>query len=198
MAYHFIDKNYDLSRDVLKINKDIEFTLERTHEICGNSRRNFALWLATKILGTIIWIRPSWISDQLLPGGVINWVNPGRVVTISVRRTDEMLWVAEETLRFGSVSLIVIESTIYLELKSIRRLNLSAEIGRKEKNNQALCLLLTQGKGGTPGVESRWSMSAKHNFNETKWELECLKSRHQPLSLWELKNTNNKFTLDKK
>jgi len=198
MQQYFSKHDLYLDRELLKIDKEIEVSFERTHEIFGNSRRNFALWIGTKISGPIIWIRPNWLSDQLLPDGIMKWLNPGRIITISTGHSNESLWAAEEALRSGITKLVVIEVTTHPTLKSVRRLNLAAETGKKEKGNLAICLLLTPENGGVQGVESRWSMAMWYGFGKSKWKLKCYKSRYIPPSTWELESCIKKKLLIKK
>ena len=192
--------NHDLylDRELLKIDKEITLSFERTHEVFGNSRRNFALWVGTKISGPIIWIRPNWLSDQLFPDGIISWINPGRVITISTGHSNESLWAAEEALRSGVTKLVVLEVNTHPTLKSVQRLNLAAETGKKEKNNLAICLMLTPENGGVQGVESRWSMTMWHSSGNSKWKLTSCKSRYIPLTTWKVQNfTKRQFLVTK-
>lgn len=195
MQQYFPNDDLYLDRELLKIDKEIELSFERTHEVFGNSRRNFALWVGTKISGPIIWIRPNWLSDQLFPDGVMNWINPGRVVTISTGHSNESLWAAEEALRSGITKLVVLEVTTHPTLKSIQRLNLAAGTGKKEKKNLAICLLLTPENGGVQGVESRWSMATWYSSGNSKWKLTSCKSRYIPPSSWKLESFTKKQLL---
>jgi len=197
MQYNNFNNNLNLNKKFLKMDEEIVFSFERVHEIFGNSRRTCALWIATKINGPIIWIRPNWFSDQLFPDGIIGWVNPGRLITISIGSSNDILWAAEEALRSGISKLVVLEVTTHPTLKSVRRLHLAAEIGRKERDNHALCLMLTSQNGGVQGAESRWSMSMQHTARETMWKLECIKSRHTPPSTWKLESNLKKTTVRK-
>ena len=90
MQYNNFNNNLNLNKKFLKMDEEIVFSFERVHEIFGNSRRTCALWIATKINGPIIWIRPNWFSDQLFPDGIIGWVNPGRLITIFVGKSNEI------------------------------------------------------------------------------------------------------------
>ena len=71
---------------------EITLVLARVHEVCGSARRTFALWLASRMQGPVIWITPGWIPDQLNPEGMTAFADPGRFIFVRPRRYEDLLW----------------------------------------------------------------------------------------------------------
>ncbi|MGI3186024.1 hypothetical protein, partial [Nioella aestuarii] len=127
----------------------------RAHEFCGPARRRLALLAAQGCEGPVLWVRPGWHPDRLHMAGVQRLIDPARLLTVDTKRTEDLLWVLEETLRTGMVSLVVGEITEPPGLTPVRRLHLAAETGAAA-GRAPLCLLLPLDPGGAAGVESRW------------------------------------------
>jgi len=158
----------------------------RVHEGCGPARQLLALLVARATRGPVLWIRPEWDGDQLNPDGVHQWIDPARLITLSARRPDDLLWSAEEGLRAGAVELVVAELPTPPALTPVRRLHLAAQTGAAEGNCAPLGLLLTQGSGGAQGVESRWSLAPHHAAERSEWTLQRLRARTAPPKAWQV------------
>lgn len=138
----------------------------RLHECAGPSRHAFALCLAARLDGPVIWIAPGWDSAALNPDGMRDFAAPARFLFLAPRRAEDLLWTMEEALRSGAVPLVVAEVPEAPGLTPVRRLHLAAEAGGAEaaglgggKAAAPLGLLLTPGAGGAAGVETRWHMA---------------------------------------
>lgn len=59
------------------------------------------MWIATQTEGPVIWISPSWAKDRLGSDGVSAWINPSRLLFISPKRAEDLMWAMEEVLRSG-------------------------------------------------------------------------------------------------
>lgn len=162
----------------------------RVHEVCGLSRHTFAMWLATKVQGTVIWITPSWAKDRLASDGVSAWIDPGRLLFVTPQRGEDLLWATEEVLRSGAVPLVVADVPDLPGLTQIRRMHLAAETGGQTGYGLPTCLLLTPGQGGAPGVETRWHMAPKHRQGREIWNLERRRARTAPLKSWDIGRTS--------
>lgn len=183
-------------RPALTLHGDIALTLTRAHEVCGGARRGFALWAASKTSGPLLWIRPGWISDQLYPDGVHQWmglrVNPGRLLTLTARCPEDLLWCMEEALRSGAMPLVVCELPAPPSLTPVRRLHLAAETGAREGKFAPVGLMLTptqtdrdgQITGGAAGVETRWHMAPHHHGGRRRWLLQRLRARRAAPQDW--------------
>jgi protein ImuA len=158
----------------------------RVHEFCGPSRRLLALVAARGTEGTVIWIRPSWTPERLHPEGVQPIIEPGRLVFVTPRRPEDLLWCAEEALRSGAAPLVVAELPEPPALTPVRRLHLAAETGAAEGQVAPVGLLLTPGDGGAQGAETRWHIAPRHSAETTGWQLSLRRSRDMAPGLWVL------------
>lgn len=151
----------------------------RVHELCGPSRRTLAVMIAAAGPGPVLWIAPGWQPERLYPDGMTALAAPGRFVFVACPRAEDLQWCAEEALRSGAVPLVVVEFPAPPGLTAVRRLHLAAS-ARSQPDSPAaaarasggfagpvcgggaeapLGLILTPGRGGAPGVESRWHMA---------------------------------------
>jgi len=169
--------------------------LARLHEACGNARRTFALMVAARLAPTserpVIWIAPAWLPDRLHGDGMLRFLPPGQVIFVHPTRAEDVLWVAEEVLRSGAAPLTVADLPGLPTLTAVRRMHLAAETGAEAGRLMPLGLILTEGAGGAPGVESRWRLDADHTADPHPaapegegWRLERLRARTDPPRSW--------------
>lgn len=158
----------------------------RVHEFCGPARRTLALMAARGTEGPVFWIRPAWLPERLFPEGVLSFIEPGRLIFVTPRRPEDLLWCFEEALRGGATTLVVAELPEPPRLTPVRRLQLAAETGAEEGSVTPTGLMLTPGDGGAPGVESRWHIAPCHTRDATRWHLELRRARTEPPGQWML------------
>ncbi len=158
----------------------------RVHEFCGPSRRTLALMAARGTEGPVIWLRPGWLPERLLPEGVLPLIEPGRLIFVTPRRPEDLLWCFEEALRAGAAPLVVAELPEPPRLTPVRRLQLAAETGADLGLTLSTGLMLTPGVGGAQGAESRWHIAPCHSHTTTRWRLELLRARAEPPQGWDL------------
>lgn len=158
----------------------------RVHEFCGPARRTLALMAARGVEGPVLWLRPGWLPERLFPEGVLPFIEPGRLIFVTPRRPEDMLWCFEEALRGGATPLVVAELPEPPRLTPVRRLQLAAETGAAEGRVTPTGLMLTPGAGGAPGVESRWAIASDHGMDRTRWRLDRLRARADPPQNWTL------------
>ena len=176
----------------------ISLTKGRLHECAGRARRSFALMLAVKTRGTIIWISSPHSPDQLNPAGIASFIDPGRFLFIKISHKRDMLWAMEEALRSGAVELIIADLPYIPALTPIRRLQLAAEAGGELGIVAPLGLILTPDTGGAQGVETRWTLQPSTQEFYAKWFLSRTKSRYSPPQTWHIVQTpGNSFTISK-
>ncbi len=161
----------------------------RVHEFCGPARRTLALMAARGMEkrgteGTVLWLRPGWLPERLFPEGVLSFLEPGRIIFVTPRRPEDLLWCFEESLRGGAAALVVAELPEPPHLTPVRRLQLAAETGAEEGAVTPTGLMLTPGRGGAPGVETRWHLAPGHTHRETRWQLDRLRARADPPQSW--------------
>ncbi|MEP4039202.1 hypothetical protein [Pseudophaeobacter sp.] len=98
----------------------------------------------------VLWIRQEWSSDLLHPVGLLPFCDPAKILLARVGSQVEGLAVMEETLRDGSVPLVIIELDQPLDLTAGRRLQLAAKAG----DTTGLCII-PEGLGSN-AAETRW------------------------------------------
>lgn len=169
---------------------DLGLVCGRLHEACGTGRRTFALWLAARMDGPVLWISPAWNTDRLNAEGMADWADPGRFIFVDPIRAEDVLWSLEEALRSGAVPLVVGDLPGLPGLTQVRRLHLAAETGGKQGAHVPLGLILTPGAGGAQGVESRWEMAPDHASHPAGWQLTRLRARTAPEARWPLSGSS--------
>lgn len=168
----------------------------RVHEVCGSARRTLAVRIAGQCHGTVLWIRPGWETGRLNPEGMLPFVDPSRFLFATPKRAEDLLWTAEEALRSGVVPLVIADIPSPPGLTAVRRLHLAAETGASIGKCMPLGLLLTPGKGGAPGVESRWSLRGKHEEDRIgSWRLARLRARTAPEAVWRVRDEGKGMVL---
>lgn len=171
--------------------RDIVLAQGRVHEASGPARRTFALWLAERTAGPVFWIAPAWQQEQLNADGLCRWINPARLIFVSPKRTEDLLWSMEEILRAGAVALAIADLPDLPSLTHVRRMHLAAETGGQNGLHLPLGLLLTPGSGGAPGIETRWHMVPAHHNSHEQWQLERLRARTEPCKSWTVETPQN-------
>ncbi len=190
-----LSRHTHTTRPGLNVLEGMALVPARLHEICGPARHRLALMVAAATHGPVFWIAPDWQGDRLNPDGVVPIMDPGRITFVSPRRAPDLLWTLEEVLRAGVVPLAVAELPALPGLTAVRRLHLAAESGAAEGAVAPLGLILTQGDGGAPGVESRWHMAAAHRPGCPGWTVSRRRARTLPPASWRMTPGKDGMTL---
>jgi protein ImuA len=165
---------------------DLTLRTGRVHEFCGTARRTLAMILAGKTAGPVFWIAPSWAVGGPNPDGFHAFADPSRFTFVAPRRPEDLLWCMEEVLRAGVVPLVVADLPAPPAMTPVRRLHLAAETGAAAGGTAPLGILLTP-EGAAPGIESRWSLTPRHDGDTTdRWHLTRLRARTAPEAAWPL------------
>lgn len=173
--------------DALRLAPDVVLARARAHEVAGPARVAFALVVAARLAGPVLWLQPSWSRERLMGEGLAGILEPGRLVIARARTAPGILWAAEEALRTGLVPLVVAELPEPPALTPVRRLHLAAEAGAAA-HAAPLALLLTPDDGGAPGVETRWRLAPAPGWardGAPRWRLTRLRARMAPERTWE-------------
>jgi protein ImuA len=144
------------------------------------------MWIAARTEGCVMWIAPSWGSECLASDGICAWIDPARLIFVTPKRGEDLLWTMEEILRSGAVALTIADLPALPSLTQVRRMHLAAETGAKAAGPLPLGLLLTPGQGGAAGVETRWHMRPSHQQGQEHWQLQRLRARTAPPKTWQL------------
>jgi protein ImuA len=189
IAPHLLTRaHHDAGTDGVRFLGPLEITPGRVHELCGPARRALALIIANACKGEIFWISPAWETDRLHGDGIAGIVEPARLIFVTPRRAEDLLWCAEEALRSGAVPLVVADLPGPPALTPIRRLHLAAETGAT-RGVTPLGLLLTP-EGAAPGVESRWKFAQAGRG----WHLERQRARGAPPQAWHVADQDRQVT----
>ncbi len=122
----------------------------RVHEVFGAGAFAFSAIATASARDHVLWIRESWLSDSLNPVGLSPFCDPSLYLQVRSRNQTDSLAVAEEALKDGSVSFVVLEITRPLDLREGRRLQLAAKAG----GTTGLCMI-PEGMGSN-SAETRW------------------------------------------
>ena len=196
---HLLDRKSHRRRaaPAVRFLDDLTMDPGRVHEACGAARRRLAMMVAGALQGPVFWIRPAWTPVGLNPEGMLKLADPSRFIFCTPKRPEDLLWTMEEVLRAGLVPLVVADLPDPPGLTAVRRLHLAAETGAAEGKCTPLGLLLTPGKGGAPGVETRWSLTPAHGTGRQEaWSLSRLRARMQPEKTWSLKGDTSGARID--
>ena len=148
--------------------------LGRMHEANGRAAWSFAVLMAGRAKGAILWCARVRHDHELYPPGLAALgCDPRRLVMAECSSGADVLWAAEEGLRSGAVGAVVLEGERALDLTAARRLQLAAEEGG------ALGLMVS------PGLEALFPAAS------TRWRLEPLEGRRFELEM----TRNRKWTV---
>ncbi|MEJ6393541.1 hypothetical protein V8J82_09765 [Gymnodinialimonas sp. 2305UL16-5] len=151
----------------------------RAHEVCGAGAFVFAFALAAHKGGKIIWVREGWEPTQINPNGSIAFVDPADLIICQTKTQSETLAVAEEALRSGAASLVVMTLGKPLGLTEGRRLQLAARDGASTG------LAVIPDGMGSNAAETRWRCNPTFDPKDSthqKWEL--IKNKSGTLGVW--------------
>ncbi|MCA1334791.1 ImuA family protein [Pseudooceanicola marinus] len=174
----------------------------RVHEVCGAGATAFAaLTCARARAGALIWIRETWMRDQLNPLGLADFFDPSRLILARAPDAVDALAVAEEALRDSAVALVLLEVTRPLDLREGRRLQLAAKTG----GSTGLCLI-PEGMGSN-AAETRWRVqphwaappegrgaAPRSDSTLLRWQL--IKNKSGTLGAWDVCWNRTTYRLD--
>jgi len=154
----------------------------RTHEVCGVGAFVFAFTLAARLGGKILWVREAWESVQLNPNGFAEFIDPVVLTLCNAKDQKEALAVAEEALRSGAVTLVVVTLSKPIGLTEGRRLQLAARYGKSTG-----LAFIPEGMGSN-AAETRWRCTPAFDPKDStlqKWEL--IKNKTGTLGIWHVR-----------
>ena len=181
-----LQTRHDPVADALVLAPGVALARARAHEATGPARTVFALAVAARLTGPVLWLQPACETARPMGDGLSGFLDPGRLVFGRARTATDILWATEEALRTGRVPLVVAELPAAPELTAVRRLHLAAEAGAA-RVAAPIALLLTPG-GGTPAIETRWHVAPAPGWardGRARWRLTRVRARMAPEASWE-------------
>ncbi len=152
----------------------------RMHEATGPGRLAFAMALAGRLTGPVLWVQESRGRDTICPQGLATFFDPARLVLARPTGARAVLQVAEEALRSGAAPLVVAELAGATDLTASRRLQLAAGAGAA----RGLCLV-PEARARPNAAETRWHCVAVPGGGARQlWEL--VKNKRGKLGCWEV------------
>lgn len=162
----------------------------RTHEACGPGAYMFACATIAHLGGQAMWIAESWNTNKVNPNGVADFVDPAKLIFCNTKDQSDTLAVAEDALRSGAVSLVVVVLSKPLGLTEGRRLQLAARDGR------ATGLAIIPEGMGSNAAETRWHCSPvfdaafdagplRRDSTLQRWEL--IKNKSGTFGVWHVR-----------
>jgi len=154
-------------------------TKARTHEVCGAGAYMFAFTLAAQLDGPVIWVREGWDSRQINPTGFSEFISPAELTVCNTEDQTKTLAVAEEALRSGAVSLVVMQLNKPIGLTEGRRLQLAARDG------QSTGLAIIPEGMGSNAAETRWCCTPVFDPKDSTLQMwELIKNKSGTLGVW--------------
>ncbi len=154
----------------------------RTHEVCGPGAHSFAFVLAATLGGQCMWVREGWEAQQINPNGFAEFISPADLVFCNSKDQMQTLAVAEEALRSGAVSLVVMSLGKPLGLIEGRRLQLAAREGKSTG-----LAIIPEGMGSN-AAETRWRCTPVFGAGDStlqNWEI--IKNKTGTLGSWHVR-----------
>ncbi len=129
-----------------------------------------------------MWVCEEWQNTQINPTGFANFAEPSELTICKTGNQTETLAVAEEALRSGAVSLVVMYLNKPLGLTEGRRLQLAAKDGKSTG-----LAIIPEGMGSN-AAETRWRCTPMFDPKDStlqRWEL--IKNKSGTLGVWHVR-----------
>ncbi len=173
--------------------------LGNLHEITGEAATGFVAALLGRLQGQVLWCAGRHFARPLYPPGLARFgLDPDRLVLARPRDKRDALWVAEEAMKSGALTAVVLEADFTVPLSASRRLQLSVEA------SWCLGLLLYRGEeakiSGATAARTRWKISpcpAPPHTQGPCWRLDLTRNKGGPAGQWEVSwhDTSHRFDL---
>ena len=179
-------ENSILNKEPIWLNNELSLERGRFHEITGTANDSFAVVMAAKLKGPIVWIGRGRDVATLTPTALKGFIEPTRVVLTEGSTRKEVLWAAEQVLRSKGAALTIIQLSLGPDLKESRRLQLAAEQGR------GLGLVLIEKRAQSSAAQTRWSCEpvvsvANNDGLSGQWLWEITKNKSGPVGRYAVK-----------
>lgn len=155
----------------------------RVHEITGRAADSFALIVASKLSGPIVWIGQARDVGSLMPMALGEFIDPSRMLLTEGINRKEVLWAAEQVLRCKAAGLVVIQLRIGPDLYESRRLQIAAEQGG------GLGVILIDRLAQSSAADTRWNcrpLAANDAHLSERWIWSLTKNKSGPTGQWQV------------
>ncbi|MDE2790800.1 MAG: hypothetical protein OXI81_10305 [Paracoccaceae bacterium] len=167
----------------------------------GDSADVFAVIVASRLSGPVIWVGDRNAVDSLAPMALQEFIDPARMILTGCTTRKEILWASEQAMRTHGMSCVIVELHDGLTLRDSRRLQLAAG------NSGCTGIILIAGRAHTSAAQTRWECVASPEEEDAKgreagdreagdrgardrktmgWEWRCTKNRQGELGVWRL------------
>ena len=164
--------------------------LRRVHEFRGTARHLLALIAVSRQAGPVMWVRSDTCKEQINPDGITAFLDPGRILFVTVSRRKDLFWTVEEALRSGTCTSVVAELSLAPGHLQINRMRLAASTATAP----VLGILLLN-SGEIPKVDSRWRLAPVYNEQIPCWRLDRCKAHGKPPASWLLTRYSSGFRI---
>ncbi|MBA4612467.1 hypothetical protein H1W37_12435 [Stappia taiwanensis] len=156
----------------------------RVHEVCGPAALTFAAIAAASAGDQALWVRRARLGGTVYPLGLASFLDPSHLLLARADTQADGLAVAEEALRSGALSFVVIDITQPLDLREGRRLQLAAKTGQ----TTGLCII-PEGMGSN-AAETRWHAAPvldleREDSTLMRWEI--IKNKTGTFGAWDVR-----------
>ncbi len=170
------------------------------HEFSGATATGLVAALAGRTGGAVLWCARAFDPAPLYPPGLARFgLDMNALVLARARHRTDALWVAEEAMKSGAFTAVILEADFVLSLTHSRRLQLSLEESR------TLGLVLSSpgiaAAGAASAARTRWRVTPHRTpaapGPQACWRLELLRSREGRTRTWEVvwHDTEDRFDL---
>lgn len=178
-----------LNTEPIWLTDELSLQRARIHEVMGQASDSFAVMMAFKLKGPIVWIGRGHDVGSITPTALKNFIDPARIVLTEGTSRKEVLWAGEQALRSKGAALTIIELHIGPDLRESRRLQLAAEEGK------GVGLILIRRRAQSSASQTRWICEPQLGSDEVvhntpmpgPWVWEMTKNKSGPVGRWSVK-----------
>jgi len=178
-----------LNTEPIWLTDELSLQRARIHEVMGQASDSFAVMMAFKLKGPIVWIGRGHDVGSITPTALKNFIDPARIVLTEGTSRKEVLWAGEQALRSKGAALTIIELHIGPDLRESRRLQLAAEEGK------GVGLILIRRRAQSSASQTRWICKPQLSSDEAAhttqiagpWVWEMTKNKSGPVGRWSVR-----------
>ncbi len=164
-------------REDLAVAGPVRLSKGRIHEVTGEAADLFAVAVAARTSGPIVWTGLARSVCSLAPTSLQSFLDPDRIILAMCVSRTEILWAAEQALRSPAAACVVAELGDGPDLRESRRLQTAAEEGG------SIGLVLIGRQTSSSAAETRWRCEASSEA-DLAWVWTLTKNRKGKPGAW--------------